>query len=546
MGKDVSIFAQCARQAGIAVVDLNKPNWHKRLFRAITPPFEIGPWPPADPLLSLGPAPFLSILNTVRAELEGRTAIVEPYISTDWHDEYGRLYSRILRDVPRNATRVHFFRKVGKRGVLDIEQLSRMSEATRDAYLGYTVLRPLPAFRVGDTILRSPWETGTVTEGGGIPSALVHCTEAFSASLLGNKLRVKAMPFTQQDTTVGVCAEADLWMVARYFNRQHEIGRYRPSEITNLATQNIIVGHPRHGLHEFQMLDALRQMGLNPYSLYSSNPEEVKEFIYTCIESELPVIAGIPEHVMVVIGHDYQRRMKFDKRNSRGTFVMSSCVNRFIVHDDASGPYLSMATKVRKEETVRAKKGKPVIEKEKLLVLDKSPVDFCMVCVPHRLNLLWDDVRVHAAVWLARIKSYLTGNWDMGDYRLWPDRRLKEIVTRTYLRRSDVFKMDIVDGVDPKRHPAVNACYQCLHLPRYVWVVELAARKMLGTRSPSKRLIEGEMVFDGTANRHVADESLLAFHYRGLLCIPQRGRNAPGLVYFFPPSRYRPLLRPSH
>jgi len=420
-----------------------------------------------------------------------------------------------------------------------------MSKALKQAYLGYTVLRPLPVFRVGDTVLCSPCRAKANTNDLASGKDLVHCQASFRVSLLGNELSVIGMPFIQQETTVGVCAEADLWMVARYLNRLGEVRRYRPAEITHMATRTVTFGQPRDGLFDLQMIDALLQMGLNPRLFYAGTTEETKEFIFTCVESELPVIAGVPEHVMVVIGHDCTDPIHFPRRAVNANRTMSECVQRFIVHDDAGGPYRRKLAGNKADKRIIAQDdGTVSIETIQQFALDDAVVDFCIACIPHRVDLLWEDVRIHAEIWLERIGSLLSAEFDIPSKQLWSKRSLSDMVLRTYLRRSDRFKADMLSANDRLRHRDFIGQYRCMPMPKYVWVVEMARQRNIEGVAPQERLIEGEMVFDSTGNRHVVTESLLAFHLDGLLYIPEPG-GAESMLLVRPDEQpYRPLLRP--
>jgi len=286
--------------ACVRIIDLDESDARQKLFESIEPTF-------IESTVSYeGQDSFTSLL-TLAKTLRARTAVIEPYVGTDWNEEFGHLYSRTFKIIRPTACRIHFFRAVDGKALktndLFFIPLNDPNSVAKE-YLGYTVLRPISAYRVSETMLKSPWvidpEPGAALND---EMDLVHCQATQTISLLGNELTVRGMPFMQQDTTVGVCAQADLWMVARYANLLGQAGRYRPATITRMATRTITLGPPREGLIDLQILDALRRMGLNAILVTPKTPLEAREFIYSCVESALPVIAGIPNHVVVVIGH---------------------------------------------------------------------------------------------------------------------------------------------------------------------------------------------------------------------------------------------------
>ncbi len=497
----IESFARLARRAaGITIIDMTNAKWRQALWGALEPPFS--PGSPAQPYR--GQDSFEAVLDTAKNDLGAVVAVVEKYVSTDWNDEYSALYSRTFMPVPKVSQRIHFF---GKSEVsLGPTRLFKMPEQLKDAYLGYTVVRPLRGFRVGDTVLASP---STVS----VPHQdLVHCHVSFSVSLLGNHLTVIGAPFIQQETTVGVCAEADLWMIARYLNQKGETRRFRPSEITAMALSTISIGPPREGLDEVQMVDALRQMGLNPVVFYPENPSKAKEFLYTCVESELPVIVALPEHVVLAIGHGYEDPLHFEE----GRRWMSEAVNRFVLHDDASGPYRRWAI---------GKKGVNVaaLGIAEQMTLDGKAVDYCLAVLPQRVNMNIEDVHDAATLWLAEIRGYAADMMGMPKSHFWSPDIPGDLVLRAYLRLSRDFKASLHEGEpDDQRAKGVVQRYLCMRMPKYVWVIELARRSDLEGKSPFERRIRGEILLDSTGNRHIAEETLLALHFEGIMFVPER------------------------
>jgi len=501
---------------GIRIVSLFGADWRRKFFNCLLPPFvELRSGDKYG-----GQASMENLLDLAKEKLKAETAVIEPYISTDWNSEYSAIYSRTFPNIRMVCQRIHFFGKdIGEGDLYDI------SKELEDAYLGYTVVRPLQAFRVGDTVLKSPCSIATKD---GIE--LVHCQEKYDVSLLGHCLEVRGMPFIQQDTTVAVCAEADLWMVARYLNKRGEIGRYRPAEITRLANATITTGPGREGLFELQMMDALRQMGLNPVTLYPTDASEAKAFIYTCIESELPIITGIPGHVFVVIGHDYyQEHMRFGV----GLKSISDMVNAFIVHDDARGPYLKMNVGKRSLKVDR--------KMRELLTLEKEPVDFFIVAFPPRVHMYWRDAWNSTTLWIEKINNYAKRILGIKGVDIWAPRELKGLVTRTCLRSSRDFKCDISHRKPtPLKNDKIITKYRCMKMPKYIWVTELSYPSDLKGGSTLNRKIRGEIVLDSTSNRHVPEENLLAFHLNGKMFVPKEGDSELIVADDVP---YSPLIR---
>jgi len=515
------------RDSHVTILDLRQKDWKEQIYKNLEPEFA------ESSGYERGEAAFLQVLNVAVNDLHAQVAVIEPYISTDWSDEYGALYCRAFQQTSPFAWRIHFFGKDGADITIRPEDLFLLPKEIQDAYLGFCVVRPIAAFRVGDTVLMSPCTIEM--KGPGNTKEIMHlghCAAPFKTSLLGNELKVKGMPFIQQDTSVGVCAESDLWMVARYLNKLGEVRRYRPSEITEIATRMLNMGQVREGLIDWQMVDALRQMGLNAVQLTPKDPDEAKDFLYTCVESSLPVITGIPAHVVVLIGHDYRSPAHF----RGGEKAMSGLVNHFYVNDDARGPYIKEAVGTVTSTTA-------AVGKQSFLTLKGEIIDFCIVALPPRVHLRWEDVREHTKTWLRTASAYVSADLGFAKTDLWDSKLLRNLVTRTYLRRSRDFKQDLVREERPCRHPEFVAKYRCMQMPKYVWVVELGIKSKLEGCDPYSRTIVGEIVFDSTANRHIVDKSVLAFHLAGMMYV--RGHNGDGSALIVQPDEkpYRPLLR---
>ena len=477
-----------------------------------------------SPFIETSSTPLENLLDLVKDRLGAVTAVIEPYVSTDWNSEYSVVYSRMFQPPVHLAKRIHFFHEV-----MDYDDLKNLPKRIKDSYLGFTVLRPLEHHRVGDTVLASPWRIGSGAD-------LVHCLEKFNVSLLGNRLIVKGMPFFQQERLVGVCAHADLWMISRYLNRKSETRRYRPDEIHPCAIRGLTVGPPREGLLFEQITNALRDFGLNPI-LRSAQMDfrQAKEFVYSCVESEIPVIAAIKiadvgRHVVVLIGHDYSNTI------SGTTISLSEAVGNFIVHDDSHGPYKKMATG---SVPFDSGEGQPI----DILTLDCHRIEYFIVPFPPRVHMEWKEAQLISRVWIQCIIEYIAGLFKIEKSKLWAAEEMENLVIRTFLRLSSSFKEDIFGPqAGQLRDEAVIDKYRCMKMPKYIWVVELAKRSELQNISLDERKIRGEIILDSTGRRETPEKALMAFHLNGIMFVPgQEGK--PSELIVTEETPYSPLLR---
>jgi len=94
-----------------------------------------------------------------------------------------------------------------------------------------------------------------------------------------------------------------------------------------------------------------------------------------------------------------------------------------------------------------------------------------------------------------------------------PDER---VITRAYLARSMEFLGNIrrIRDTYPDEYPLpIQAYYDQQQYPTYIWVVELSLQSEVQSKPVDQRLINGEIIFDATANKY--DPCWLFVHING-------------------------------
>lgn len=254
-----------------------------------------GALPPAGRLDRDNRRPLKATL-TLANQLACTTVAVEAdYVSTNYSDEYQAFYSRLFRTIPNKCHRLLFLSKALTKGdLLSPKQLA-------GAVIGASVLRPTNSMRVGPTLLPPAMES--------LPGeAHVTVTSQFRGHVCGTPFDIRCAPFIQQDTNVGVCAHATLWMAARVMCESFAGQRFRSSEIARLVNHDgssVSSG----GLSPQQMVSALRQMGYRPLAdcLHPWDGDPVPQdigFIASYVASGIPVILSIcPDPKRPHLGH---------------------------------------------------------------------------------------------------------------------------------------------------------------------------------------------------------------------------------------------------
>lgn len=429
-------------------------------------------------------APISSIFDHVQ-ELNCRTVLVETrYIDLDYRNEYSNFYSKTFTRHRSTCERLHFFRKKLSNDAIPFLRLD-----SDEDYLGFCVIRPIPQFRVGRTIL-TPINR---------PNLRV-CQAKDRVNLFGEYLSISGMPFIQQDTQVGACAQASVWMALNFMHLKEKTQRVFPYEITQYATKSISLGReiPSEGLTADQIAEAVRGAGLSP--LYRTKeaaagsgvlwrPEQILQ-VY--LDSQIPVIISIKkpklQHAVVAVGLEtiYQ-----NKKSSS----FSDCIKSFIVNDDARGPYKKL----------------PVVEKGTAPYSVKD-IDAIIVPLPQKVYLTGEEAEeisegfLNSAIAISK-RSELP---EMTSFKKLV--KTGEVISRTFVIKSNDYKNIFGSITTVSKH--LQRYYKLLPMSRYIWVTELTSKSLLFKNPPR---VYGEIIVDATSNKY--NPNFLAIHLPSLLIL---------------------------
>jgi hypothetical protein len=343
------------------------------------------------------------------------------------------------------------------------------------------------------------------------------------------------MPFIQQDTQVGACAQASLWMLARYMSRRFGYREFLPSEINILAKSNIAAGRPlpaENGLNSFQILDALKGMGI-PALIYSRNalgscsphietafpvdrsaPSEqqdvqldfqntikLADITYRYVESGLPVIIGTNDHALVAIGHTYDPTAQASVAIER--------IPAFYTNNDNAGPYREM----------------PIFS-DSLSDYSFSEAQCIIPVLPHEVTLRGEEAEVMARQCLDQFLELVVPPNPAVPVATTAPTKLRELVQqinpalngtlqnmeyRTFLQRSVDFqallRRDMAAGMFAKD---VGTELLSLDYPKYIWITEASSSSLLNYPDRRNRKCVGRVIVDTTAPAKT--EGVIAMH----------------------------------
>ena len=278
-------------------------------------------------------------------------AIEEHYIDRDYIEDYSVFYSKNLVPIPNYCQRVHFFNVAtaeAERALKNIRDISREEEFLRASddfsknhYIGFCVIKPLPGCPVGRTVLRC---FGKDTKAGFQRDFSCACDSR--VHLMGVPLRVSGLAFQQQDLGVSACATTALWS-ALHRARELEGGiAATPAQITMRAAQYALPfgrSMPSEGLSMDQMCQAVQSLGYAP-NLFRAQQYEVSRWVlHSAVRSGIsPVLIlekddGRTAHAVSVAG------MKLRHPHEPDPNLLDELARDLIsvyIHDDRLGPYM--------------------------------------------------------------------------------------------------------------------------------------------------------------------------------------------------------------
>ena len=290
-----------------------------------------------------------------------QTIVVESeYIERHYLEDYAEYYARCFPAHPRTCSRLHFFSSAITEAQFNKclrNEDDSVAELLRKSYIGFAVLRPIPHTVFARVCLR-PYAALVANPNCKILTRKVH------VSLFGLELTVDTIPFLEQDRVVSACATSALWVALSTDPDMSLNDLPSPSAITKAATTGGLEAartFPTAGLSPPQMLRGLRHYGLEPSILWGSHEriEDLQAQIYSYLSNDTAVILGgdiyrkknggaerLGSHLVCVTGFALDEWSAKQDGNIH-QHLLSDLISKFYVHDDRSGPYLRLFTKLK-------------------------------------------------------------------------------------------------------------------------------------------------------------------------------------------------------
>lgn len=487
----------------------------------------------------IAPAISLPVLSNLCDHLKAigaRCAILEhEYLDQDFTSEFSQFYSKLFKRHTKLCRRLHFFSDdLGNIFEKSPEEITtRLDSASENGcYLGFIVVRPVRHAPIGFTVLAAPAD-------GPDGKANLLVRSKHEVHLLGTTLNLTGVPFMQQDSRTGACAQASIWMAGRHFHTKHRGPWMSVAQITEHASvpadQTLAQSLPAGSgfLNIDNMIRALRAMGREPFAYVgrinpNTNPMSVtwpssirpKEIIHRYVDSGIPVILGLAPwvkdtsigHAVTAVGHHVTTLpdlISLPANPTRAEFA-----NAFLVNDDQLGTSLRMPTSAG----IAGAQTPYSVERQVYYILIPLPGKVFLPAESAE-TIAWNLVNNYETN-LATVMA--NPKFDIGGAKVLSDEfkdalKTNTLIARTYLTYGWKYKRRILRNICS---PTLKAAVFAHDLPRFVWVTEFGICAQLNYLEPRDRRILGHVVIDATSNQFLAGSllsSALFFHAPGFI-----------------------------
>lgn len=457
------------------------------------------------------------IVRTLTNQLKSlnvRSALVEEdYIDRDFSEAYSAYYAKTFRRHTKLCTRVLFFATdISSLNVRDVLEAAEQLE--KQLFVGYIVLRPISRAPLCQAVLALP-PTPPNFEG------YLHVRGTYRAHVFGADLSVEAAPMTQQDSRIGACAQAAIWVAVRHFHTRHRGPWLSTVSITEAATSraeasiNLHVPAGSEFLTINNMIAALRSAGREPL-IYAKGggwgalrPADV---INRYVDSGIPVIIGLEivpgqiGHAIVATGHIIRDTPRNNPLPSDPT--LAEYCEAFYANDDQIGPNIRVPVST----------GSAIAET--YYSIDSNAI-YLIVPLPEKVYLpaetaealAWDCIKKYSNDWSnfkSRHANKLGTSVQLGDSFV-AELAANAVIARTYLTHGWKYKHR---GIRNKFTNPIRQVIRSLETSRFVYVTEFTTIKATSTKQKYDRRIFAHCVVDATA-KHEELDSVLLIHAPG-------------------------------
>lgn len=322
-----------------------------------------------------------------------QTLLLEsPYIDRHFSEDYCGYYATCHGDYLKRCARLHFFtREFADHSLERYFTIPNSDVALSDmGYCGFVVIKPLPETVIGRTCLEPLPDTNGrsrfyLTEDGYVPN------------LFGTDLRVRGLPFQEQDHEVGACATSAMWTALHGTASVFGTPTLSPLQITKRAfTRRPVPGLslPSDGLDIDQLAAVFHDVGLEADQVSASEHYLLQSVAYAYLRAHIPIILTIdfnlrrnyPAELHGVTLSGIGPATTAPQPLASGMLLRATRIQSFFVHDDGVGPYFELRLGKASNRVITGwtdEDGK----------IKEARPDVLLIPVYHKLRVLYLDVQ---------------------------------------------------------------------------------------------------------------------------------------------------------
>lgn len=461
---------------------------------------------------------LINIVSSLKSAGVKGCIFEDAYLDRDFSASYSRFYSTLFKPYQKYCKRLHFFGENLKdlNELVDANAISKAVECKQSTYFGFVTIRPLSHAPVSIAVLCKDKLRCEIECDVGVYST-------FDIHVMGATLRVKGMPLTQQDTRIGACAQAAMWMAGRHFHNKHRAPWFSVPEITDRAlkpTDSVISKSLPAGsdyLLPDNMVRALSAMQRHPI-VYAVSPDgaggstwggfDVTATISRYVDSGIPVILVMDKpteslgHAVVAVG---TKRKKIDITALSVKSTQANFLSHFLVNDDQRGSYLPLA--VGTDDFNENEYPFNIEEHLKLIFVPLPDKVFITGEIAERLAL--DKLSSSAN----HLHAFAQRTLEPAKAKLFnphPEfidaaKRL-QVISRTYLTYGWRYKSRALrNNLSAK----LKSSLITRQFPKYVWVTEFSLPSEATSHDPCNRIVRAHVVTDATGSQMWESAQLL-------------------------------------
>lgn len=288
------------------------------------------------------------------------------YLSIDYSSDFSYYYSKHHFNYENKCIRLHFFTfRNDNKAEFDLELLAAITKNSDESkadpnlfwdinYLGFIVVRPIPQFLIGYTILRPP----TYNKKNQIDNNVFWGVKDYNIHLFGSHIKLNSLAFLSQDSNVSACATIAIWCVLQRAVENYFINLKSPYEITKIAGLSPDGARifPSAGLDIPSVCNVISKCNLAPELRQLDNDidstKKLKKYINAYSRIKLPIILAVTvyrdgdqeEHAVAICGHKFNNpkaNHSFirDVFKSKDPVFKSDYITDIYIHDDQWGPF---------------------------------------------------------------------------------------------------------------------------------------------------------------------------------------------------------------